>query len=521
MNHRNGQQLLLRLLLGIAALVLITACINFMNLSTAMASKRAKEVGVRKTIGADNWSLRWQFLGEALVLSLVALLLAIPFLFLLLPYLNEITGANVNVNVLYHGKIWFLLFTVVLITALISGSYPAFYMSAFKAIKVLKGNFSHQASGTGIRKGLVVFQFTLSITLMICLVVIYSQLKFIRSKDLGFNPAQKLIFSFHNKEARQHMTAFTNALRRISGITNVSRASNYPGPGPYNDWGVFLQGGTEATSIDQQNIITDEHFASTIGTHILSGRNFRFGDSAQVLINETLAERLELQTDKAPGTMLYTTGDRKYQIAGVIKNLNYQSLRENVGSFMLICDPSRDDLSYLIVDAHSGDYKALLSQIAAAWQKQLPSEPFDFLFLDDVIQKQYEKETTLSSIVNAFTSMAIFISCMGLFGLAAFSAEQRKKEISIRKVLGASVLNVTALLSRNFVTMVIISFVIAVPIANWAMTGWLENFSYRVPLKWWMFGIAGILALFIALITVSLQAIKTATANPVNSLRAQ
>jgi putative ABC transport system permease protein len=516
----------LSLLLLIAALIQIIACVNFMNLSTARASTRAKEVGVRKVIGASRLDLFRQFLGESILLSLLAVAVALPLLVLLLPYLNQITQSDINLSFLSHYNIWLMLAGLIAVTGLVAGSYPAFYLSAFRAIKVIKGNFTNHVSAAGIRKGLVVFQFVLSITLITGIVIIYAQLNYVKNKDLGFDSNQKMIFSFYTDDAQTHIPAFAADLRQLAEVKSVSRANNYLSRFVPNNWIYFLAGGNPATGQEVNQIYSDEFFVRANGIRIINGRDLRQNDSGQVLINETLAKKLGLEPDKAPGTRLYPLqepGDSTppYTIAGVMQDFNYNSLHDKIKPFMLVYNPKRGDLSNLIVNTSSKDYQTLLTQMQVLWNRNFPSVPFEYSFLDDEVNNQYATESTLSRIINSFTLMAVLISCLGLFGLAAFSAEQRSKEIGIRKVLGASIPGIVRLLSKEFLRLIVISMLLAVPISWWAMSRWLQGFAYQVPLRWWMFGLAGGMAILIALLTISSQSIRAALSNPVKSLRSE
>ncbi len=515
----------LYILLLIAILIQVIACINFMNLSTARASKRAKEVGVRKVIGAERKDLIKQFMSESFSLALIGVFIALPLLLLVLPYLNEITQTDISPSFLFDYTTWLLLATIVIVTGVVAGSYPAFYLSAFEAIKVIKGNFTNNISATGIRRSLVVFQFVLSITLIAGIIVIYSQLNYIQNKDLGFDKNQKLIFNFYTDDTKSKMESFVNDLTQLAEVKAVSKSNNYLSQFVFNDHGVYLEGGNMPNAIDAQNITTDENFSKANGIKIISGRDFGLNDSGKVLVNETLVKRLGLQTEKAPGTRLYTQyapDPVSYvEIAGVMKDFNYNSLHNEVSPFMLVYGSNQMLFSNLTVAVNSNNYKDILSKIEAVWQKDLPAVPFDYSFLDNEVQKQYETEITLARIINSFTMMAILISCLGLFGLATFSAEQRKKEIGIRKVLGASVSGIVQLLSKDFLTLVVVSFIIATPIAWWAMSKWLQAFVYRIDVSWWMFALAGLMAVVIALVTVISQAIRAAIANPVKNLRSE
>ncbi|MFT3826361.1 MAG: ABC transporter permease [Chitinophagaceae bacterium] len=513
----------LYILVLIAIMIQVIACINFMNLSTARTSRRAKEVGVRKVIGARSQDLVKQFLGESFLLCLLGVAIAVPLLLILLPWLNSMTNAVIQSSFLKDYRVWLLLAGLVIVTGFVAGSYPAFYLSAFRVIKVLKGNFSNHVSAGGIRKSLVVFQFVLSIILIAGIIIIYSQLNFIKNKDLGFEKDQRLIFSFHTDDAVNKMPAFMEGLRQLAEVKAVTRSNNYLSQFVAQDHGVFPSGGNMTTAIDAQNISTDEFFIKANGIKIISGRDFQLNDSGKVLINETLCKRLGFTTETAIGNRLYTEYKPDpvtyVEVAGVMKDFNYNSLHGEVKPFMLVYDPKRGDLSTIVVAANSNNYKSLLSKMEVAWKKDFPEIPFEYAFLDAEVQKQYEAEITLANIINSFTFMAILISCLGLFGLAAFSAEQRNKEIGIRKVLGASVSGIVQLLSKDFLKLVLIAIIIATPIAWWAMHKWLQAFAYRVTLSWWMFAAAGVAAIAIALLTVSSQAIKAALMNPVKSLK--
>jgi putative ABC transport system permease protein len=515
----------LYIMIMIAILIQVIACINFMNLSTARASKRAKEVGVRKVIGAGKNSLVKQFLAESMFLSFIGILVALPLLVIALPYLNQITQADIHLTLFRDYRLWVFLVMLVLLTGLLAGSYPAFYLSAFQAIKVIKGNFSNHVSASGIRRTLVVFQFVLSIVLITSIIIIYSQLNFIKNKDLGFDKKQKLIFNFYTDATQKKMALLSNDFKELPEVQGIGMSNFYLGQFVEHDHGVFPPGGNMTTSIDAKNIATDDHFLKANGIQIISGRNFRPGDSARILINETLCRRLGLKPETALGVKLYTEYKPEpmfsMEIVGVMKDFNYSSLHKEIEPLEL---DYKGDIAWfdkMTVAVNSDNYKSVLAKMESAWHKDLPGVPFEYQFLDDVVQKQYESEQTLGNIINSFTLMAILISSLGLFGLASFSAEQRSKEIGIRKVLGASVSGIVQLLSKDFLKLVLISFVIASPIAWWAMNKWLQGFNYRVSITWWMFAMAGLIAIFIAMFTVSFQAIKAAVANPTKSLKTE
>ena len=513
----------LYIMILIAVLIQVIACINFMNLSTARASKRAKEVGVRKVIGAGRYALVKQFLAESMMLSLLGILIALPLLMIAMPFFNQITQADIHLGLFRDYRLWLFLAALVLSTGLLAGSYPAFYLSAFQAIKVIKGNFSNEISAAGVRRSLVVFQFSLSIVLISSIIIIYSQLRYIENKDLGFNKKQKLIFNFYTSAAQDKMVSLSNDLHALPEVKGVAMTNYYLGQFVERDHGVYPPGGNMTTSIDAQNIFTEENFLKVNGIQILSGRDFHLNDSGKVLINETLCHRLGLKPETAPGTMLYSEYKPDppivVQIVGVMKDFNYNSLHNEIKPLELEYRANKAWFDKMIVSVNSDNYKSVLAKIESLWRKNLSAVPFEYQFQDDVVQKQYESEITLGNIINSFTLMAILISSLGLFGLASFSAEQRSKEIGIRKVLGASVSGIVQLLSMDFLKLVLVSIVIAIPISWWAMNKWLQGFNYKVPITWWMFALAGLIAILIAFFTVSFQAIRAAVANPTKSLK--
>ncbi|HTJ14066.1 MAG TPA: ABC transporter permease [Dinghuibacter sp.] len=513
----------LNILLLIAFLIQLIACINFMNLSTARASKRAREVGVRKVIGAGRGDLVRQFLGESYMLSVLGVLLSVPLLILLLPYLNGITGASVDTGLLASPRLWGLLLALMAVTGLVAGSYPAFYLSAFQAIKVIKGNFTSHISAAGIRRSLVVFQFVLSIVLVTGIVVIYSQLNYIKNKDLGFDKEQKIVLSIQGIDPDERVAAFLGELRNVAGVQAVTNSSHYLSSGaPFFSNHFFLRGQSDADQLYTNFAISDEYFVRVNGLHLVSGRDFDAIDSSKCLINEHYARQLGLTPATAVGVHIYDDQKREVEIVGVMKDFNYNALYDNIENFMVWKQQPIDSRWPIIVlNAKTSDYHTLLAIVERLWKHYVPGEPFTYTFMDQAVQSLYQTEISLSHIINAFTLMAILISCLGLFGLAAFSAEQRSKEIGIRKVLGASVTNLATLLSRDFLLLVAIAFLIAVPVSWWAMHRWLETFAYRVSLTWWMFALSGVLSACIALFTVSFQAIRAARANPIGRLRSE
>ena len=519
---KNNSSKFLSILIIIAAFIQLIACINFMNLSTAQSAKRAKEIGVRKSAGAGKLSMIWQFLGESLLITCIAIGLALPLLYALLPYFNKISQYNLPVNIFSDSSIWLMVSSLIVITGLLAGSYPAFYLSSFKAIEVLKGKFRHRLSAVSLRKALVVFQFVISVGLIISVVIIRNQVKYMQGKDLGFNKEQKIVIPIRSREAILRIGTYKNEIAKLPEVNKVGGVLYYLGFKIDEDIDLYKRGETVNDAKRVLYNLSDENYFETMGIQLVAGRNFTTGDTLdQVIINETAAKELGLTIHDAVGQDLYTGSDSNrltFHIVGVLKDFNFASLRENIKPLFF-----RYNYTYrnLVVSCRTPDYSTLLAKLETAWKQFNPQQPFEYSFLDDNIQKQYETENTLLKIINSFTILAIFISCLGLFGLAAFTAEQRVKEIGIRKVLGANVRDLVALLSKDFLKLVIIACIITAPLAWWAMNKWLQDFAYRVNVSWWVFVVSGTIALLIAMITVSFQAIKAALSNPVKSLRTE
>ncbi len=511
----------LDILMSIAILIQLIACINFMNLATARASKRAKEVGVRKIVGAGKKGLILQFLVESFLLALIAVLITLPLLSFLLPWLNNLTGANIQRTLFTDPEVWLMLAVIAVFTGILAGSYPAFYLSAFQAPKVLKGDFTSHVSVAGLRRSLVVFQFVLSIILISSIVIIRRQLDYIQTRDLGFSKDQQIIFNFYTWATKKCAVYFALGLRQLPEISEASQTDNYPGGFHYADEHIYLPGAKGGVPVALQALSSDEHFLKTLGIPLISGRDFQPHDSGWVIINQTLAQRLGLDSAAAPGTTVLSVSGAKYKIAGVLRDFNYQSLHDQISPFMLVYKFNRYDFNHLIVRASATRYSSLLNKMESLWKTRVFMAPFEFSFLSDNVQKMYESEMIMSRIINYFTLMAILISCLGLFGLAAFNAEQRTKEIGIRKVMGASIQRIIRLLSIDFLKLVCIAFLLAAPLTWLIMNKWLAVFAYHIGIRWWMFALSGGSAISIAMLIVGFQAFKAAIVNPVKSLRGE
>jgi putative ABC transport system permease protein len=476
-------------------------------------------VGVRKIIGADNKGLVLQFLVESCVLSVAAVLIALPLLIIVLPWINKATGVDFPRTVFAEPVVWCLLLGVAVITGLLAGSYPAFYLSDFRPAKVIKGDFSSHMSVATLRRSLVVFQFVLSIVLIVGMTVIRQQLDFIRNKDLGFNKDSQLVVSFHDRVSMKYANYFATAIRQIPEVKVASLTDNYPGAQTFQTARIYRVGADPATATSIKTLSSDEYFLQTMGIPLISGHDFHFKDTGMVLINQSLARGLGLDDATAPGTTVFDWDGRRYTIAGVMKDFNFESLHETVAPFMVAYTSGETAYDHILINCDSKQYSSLLKRMEAIYKQRVFVGEFDCKVLSDEIALLYKTEIIMSRIINSFTVMAIIISCLGLFGLAAFNAEQRTKEIGIRKVMGASVTGIVQLLSLDFLKLICISFLIGVPIAWWAMNQWLHIFVYHIQIPWWTFGIAGGATIVAGMSVVSFQAAKAAVVNPVQSLR--
>lgn len=511
----------------IGMFLILLASVNFMNLSTARSLKRAKEVGVRKTLGSSRKGLIKQFLTEAGLISFISLLLAIATASLALPYFNELSGKAISIP-FENPMFWLALITITLVLGLISGSYPAFLMSKFAAHSALKGAGENNPKGGKVRSLLVVVQFSVSIFLIVSTLVVYQQLSFIQNKDLGFKKDQVLIIDDVDA-AKDQLQSFKTEIARLSQVESVSLSSFLPTPSARNGTTFFTE-----NSIDPENAIiignwrVDHDYLSTIGLELIAGRNFNEQlktDSSALIINESTLEMLGVSAEEAIGMRMtndFRRADKEnahfLTVIGVIKNFHYESLRNGIDALSLSLGK---DANKMAIKLNPGDLNNSISQIEDIWSEAAPGQLFNYYFMDDSFNQTYEAEQRLGNIFMIFTIVSLFIACLGLFGLAAFNAEKRSKEIGIRKVLGASVSQITYRLSIDFMKLVGVAIVVSIPLAWYAMNQWLQDFSYRIEISWWIFALSALLAVAISLLTVSQQSIRAALSNPVKSLKAE
>ncbi len=507
---------------AVALFILLIACINFMNLTTARSAGRAKEVGIRKVLGTERRFLIFQFLTESTMMALLSLVLAILIAYFVLPIFNDVANKSMYLGSLFSSRILPLLIILPVVVGLLAGSYPAFFLSSFRPIEVLKGKLKLGSNSTSLRSVLVVFQFATSIILIVGTLVIYKQLNYIQSKDLGYNKDQVLTIE-NTYILGNQAKAFKNSILQMNGVSSGTLSSFLPvSRSSRNDNTFFKEPTMDINgSIDMQTWRVDYDYFKTLGMQIIKGRGFSpdYGsDSTAIVINETTAQFLGYADPI--GKKIYNTDDNKkpinYHIIGVVKNFNFESLKQGIGPLSFFLSDRSGMASFKV---STTNVTALVGKIETLWKQMSPTMPFNYTFLDESFNEMYQSEQRVGKIALIFSTLAILIACMGLSGLATFIAEQRTKEIGIRKVLGASVQGVVRLLSKDFLKLVAIAFVIAAPLSVWIMNRWLSDFTYRIPLEWWIIGVAGIVAMLIALATVSVQAIRAAVANPVNSLK--
>jgi len=510
---------------AIAIFILLIACVNFMNLSTARSSNRAREVGVRKVLGSPRKYLIAQFLTESILITLVSALIAVFAAWALLPLFNQMSGKQLAVTPQIFGWLVPVLLTIIIVIGFLAGSYPAFFLSGFQPIEVLKGKLSAGFKGGFLRSFLVVFQFSISIILIIGTLVIYNQLKYIQSKDIGYNRDHVLVVQNISTLGNKAQT-FEQEVKRLAGVKNASLSEALPTWNYGNSTTIFKDHVLDPKrSVNTQNWGIDEDYIPTLGIKMAAGRNFSkamLTDSTGLIINEAAAKLLDFSSPI--DQIVYVPQDnlakvtKAYHIIGVVKDFNFRSLRENVTP--LIFQLNGGGVAF-VVRINSANIPLLLSQVKNAWKQVSPNQQFGYSFLNDDFNAMYSSENNIGKIAVSFTSLAIIIACLGLFGLAAYAAEQRTKEIGIRKVLGANISTIVGMLSKDFIKLVLIAIVIATPFAWWGMQKWLQSFAYRQDIQWWVIAVAGFGAILIAFATISFQSIKAALSNPVNSLRSE
>ena len=524
LNYQKFDKKYTNIFFAIALIVLLIACINFMNLSTARSAERAREVGVRKTIGARRWQLGIQFLSESVLLCLMALVLAVLLTELFLPYVNSLSQRNLQLP--FFSDAWFFLIVIAgtLIVGLLSGLYPAAYLSAFTPVKVLKGSVQTGKRKSWLRNILVVVQFSSAIFLMISTIFAVRQLNYMQNRNPGFSHDQVVTIPLDAITFRKYDDLKQDLLNN-SLISSVTAAQDELGS-HLDQSGVQFKGDGPMRQLSTTRLIVDHDYLNLYKIPLVLGRNFSADKSAngkEYIINESLAKELLKDNPKATPSSLLGKNfgfDSTGTIIGIAKDFNFNSLHYKIET-MFMFNQKDWGFSNLSVKINGAKTKQAIAYIQSVWQKNFPDHTFEYHFLDEHFEDVYRADTQVSQIVAMLAVLAIIISCLGLFGLASYAAEKRVKEVGIRKVLGASVQNIVTMLSKNFLRYVFVAVLIAWPLAWFSINRWLQDYAYRVNISWWIFLLAGLLAVFIALITISFQAIKAAVANPAKSLRTE
>jgi len=519
-NSRHGDKTIVFIFLSVAILILVIACINFMNLSTIRAMERSKEVGMRKVLGAVRGQLVYQFLGESVLITSIACLLAVALIFLGRPWYAGLLNYDLAISWNQPG-LWIFLGGVIVFVGLVAGCYPAFVLSAFKPIQALKGKLRLGKSGTYFRHALVVLQFSISVFLITSVIVIQRQMNYVKNKSLGYSREQLLIVPFDNAEIYKNRTLFKNLVQAENGIQSVSLMSGEPGG--FFDSFMFDVEGKEG----KQNAHTefaDFQVVSTLGLQIIAGRDFSASfatdSSSAVLVNKSFAKSMGWTPEQALGKWIQNTvRDTAHRtIIGVVADFNFQSLKSEIAP--LVIAPNRDWRTAVIKLA-SGNIAQSVASVKKDYAQAAPGYPVEFIFMDEQFDKMYKKDIQQQKILSSFAALAIFVACLGLFGLASFTTGKRVKEIGVRKVLGSSVRDIVVLLSKDLMKPVLIATCIAIPFGYWAMSKWLENFAYKIALSTWIFILAAIITFAIAFATVAIKAVKAAMANPAKSLKSE
>ncbi len=521
----NGSVQYVYIFSAIAAFILLIACVNFMNLSTARSSNRAKEVGIRKVLGSLRGNLIVQFILESTLISLIAMILALLIAWALLPYFDQLANKQMHIGLISRPWLAPSLLGLVIVVGLLAGSYPAFFLSAFQPIAVLKGRIASGFRTSWLRNILVVFQFGISIFLMVGTVVIYNQLHYIQTQQLGFDRDHVLVVQ-NSYSLGDGVSSFKDDLIKLPGVQGVTMTGFLPTSASRSDDAFFESPALDPkTAVSMQTWNIDEQYIPVLGMRMVNGRNFSKdfpSDSSGVIINEAAAKMLgypnPLNRDLYQVADVMTKKLMVWHIVGVVRDFNYNSLREVITPMGLFL---REDRGNIALRINSGNIPKLIAQVESKWKAIAPGQPFGYSFMEDDFNAIYTNEQRMGKISLSFSVLAICIACLGLFGLAAYAAEQRVKEIGVRKVLGASVNNLIKLLSMDFLKLVLVAALIAFPLAWLAMRWWLQDFAYRTTIGWEVFALSAVLAATIALLTVSFQAVKAALANPVKSLRAE
>ncbi len=520
----NGGRQSVNFLSIVAILIMIIAWINYINLSTAKSIERAREVGVRKVMGGFRSQLIQQFLTESLFLNVMAVVLAIIFAAMLTPWFSELTGRDLGYQLFQQLVFWFVLAGLILSGALMSGLYPAFVLSSFRPVEVLKGKFKNSNQGVWLRKGMVVTQFIASITLMVGTFTVYRQISFMRNQKLGISIEQTVVMkspSVTDSTYTQKFQVFKQKISQYAEVVSVSASSSVPGSQPeWNAGGIRRLSQREDEQNQYRIIMTDGSFIKGFGLEMITGRAFSdevVNERKNVLLNESASRLMGFKKpEDAINDQIYFWGDT-FKIVGVMKDYHQESLKKAFDALIFRYDEAPD--GYYSVKFNTSQVKESMATFETVWKEIFPGNPFHYFFLDDHYNKQYQADQQFGNVFSIFSGLAIFIACLGLFGLSSLTALQRTKEIGIRKVLGASLFGLLRLISKDYIVLIGVSIVLSVPLAAWIMNSWLQDFATRIPLSWWIFALPSLAVIVIALVTVSVHTLKAAMTDPVKSLR--
>lgn len=524
----NGSITTIYILAVIATLILLIACINYTNLATAQAAGRSGEVGLRKTFGANRKQLLGQFMGESLLLAFIALIAGVILAIVLLPGFNQLTGKSISSSMLTQPMVIGVLLLITLITGLSSGAYPALILSNSKLSGMLRSGMRLTSSGGGFRKGLIIFQFVISVFLIVCTIVVTGQMKYIQSKPLGYDKDHVVILPIDWK-MHANYEDLKAAIKNLPAVSGVTAAYESPSFVEWGDGISTVKSGTQV-EIHVNAMPVDPDYVKTMGVKIIAGEDFSRADLLlqdtsndyknyrhTFMLNETAARALGWSPQEAVGKTIKKGGEGL--VKAVFKDFHFASLHQPITPLVLFVN--QDQMGEFLIKVKGGNMQATINSLQALWKGRVTHRPFSYRFLDDEYATMYITEQRTVQLFTVFSTVAIVLACLGLLGLTAYVTVQRTREIGIRKVLGASVTNITSMIAKDFVVLVLVAIVIAIPVAWWAMNTWLQDFAYRIQLSWWMFGVAGLTALLIAILTVSAQAVKAALSNPVKALKSE
>jgi putative ABC transport system permease protein len=518
----NGNMNTVYILSAIAFFILIIACINFMNLTTAQSLKRAREVGIRKVVGSKKSQLVFQFLSESVVISCIALAVAIALLISIIPTFNTISGKEIILNPIENGYVGLFFLGITFFVGVFAGTYPAFFLSSFKPTSVLKGNFVGNFKGQLLRKGLVVFQFAIAFVIMVGTYVVYDQLDFMLNKNMGFDREQTLIIQMPRDSVGDVMVK--NEMAQLAAVKSTTRMLEVPGR-MVRTTGIWYEGSPENKAENVYVFSGDADLVSTMDMTMLKGEYFRQDTkqfTKEFVINETAVKHFGWKMDEAVGKLMEfgERGKEPGKVIGVIKDFHFKHLHDAIDPLVMYLEPNFEGC-FLALKLKSNNMKESVAAVEQTWKKILPQYEFQYQFLDESFDKLFDQEKRLGQLFGIFSGLAIFISCLGLFGLASFTMEQNRKSVAVRKVLGASVSNIVVMMSKDFLKLVLVGMVVAGPIAYFAMNKWLQGFAYNVGFGWIVFLYAALIGMLVAFLTVSYHSLRAATSNPVNSLKEQ